>query len=46
MGAGISGIWPVGRQPLNQQIYESLKQSILLGNLQAGTKLNETQVAR
>lgn len=46
MGAGINGIWPVGRQPLNQQIYESLKQSILLGNLQPGTKLNETQVAR
>ena len=46
MGAGINGIWPVGRQPLNQQIYESLKQAILLGNLQPGTKLNETQVAR
>ena len=46
MEAGINGIWPVGRQPLNQQIYESLKQSILLGNLQPGTKLNETQVAR
>ena len=43
---GISGIWPVGRQPLNQKIYENLKQLILEGTIPPGTKLNETQVAR
>ena len=46
MTMGISGIWPVGRQPLNQKIYENLKQLILEGTIPPGTKLNETQVAR
>ena len=46
MDVGISGIWPVGRQPLNQKVYESLKELILAGQISPGTKLNETQVAR
>lgn len=41
----ISGILPLGRQPLSQKIYESLKQLILEGNISPGAKLNETQVA-
>ena len=46
MGAKISGICPVRRQPLNQKIYEELKQSILSGMIPPGEKLNESQVAQ
>ncbi len=46
METTISGLWPVGRQPLNQKVYESLKISILSGAILPGAKLNETQVAR
>lgn len=35
-----------GRRPLNQKIYESLKTSILRGEIEPGTKLNEVQVAK
>ncbi|MEG1849364.1 MAG: GntR family transcriptional regulator, partial [Oscillospiraceae bacterium] len=41
----IGGIRPVGRQPLNQKVYESLKMSILCGNIAPGVKLSENQVA-
>ncbi len=41
----INGILPLGRQPLSQKIYESLKQLILEGDIPPGSKLNETQVA-
>ncbi len=41
----IGGIQPVGRQPLNQKVYESLKMSILNGSIEPGAKLSENQVA-
>lgn len=41
----IPGIGPVGRRPLSQQIYETLKLSILEGQLSPGTRLTECQVA-
>lgn len=42
----INGIRPVGHQPLNQQVYENLKLSILNHAIAAGTRLAESQVAR
>lgn len=35
----------VGRQTLNQQVYESIKMSILNHDLEPGTKLNEVKIA-
>lgn len=37
---------PLGRMPLNQKIYESLKHLILNGDIPPGAKLNESQVAQ
>ena len=46
MAAEINGICPVRRQPLNQKVYEGLKESILDGKIPPGAKLNESQVAQ
>ncbi len=45
-GAGGWSTKSVGRKPLSQRVYESLKLSIINGELQPGQRLTETEIAR
>lgn len=40
----ISKIKTIGRQPLNVMVYENIKNAILAGDLEPGTRLTETKV--
>lgn len=42
----LSKVESVERQPLNVRIYENLKAAIIKGDLQAGSRLTETEVAK
>ncbi|MCH6264794.1 MULTISPECIES: GntR family transcriptional regulator [Neobacillus] len=42
----LSKVESVERQPLNVRIYENLKAAIIKGDLQAGNRLTETEVAK
>lgn len=42
----LSKIEAVGRQPLNVMVYENLKNVIINGDLPAGSKITETEVAK
>ncbi|MEH7247625.1 GntR family transcriptional regulator [Neobacillus niacini] len=42
----LSKVESVERQPLNVRIYENLKSAIIKGDLQAGSRLTETEVAK